>query len=519
MTKLKKLNPQSTQFILALILMLVTVFTYFSVINGAFVYDDEFLLQKNSFLSSTNSILQIFKTSSTGGAGLVDSFYRPVQILSYLFTTEFFGKEPIAYHLLNIFLHSLNGVLIFLLLLNLKIDRKMSFFTALLWLVHPIQTEAVSYMSATADALHTLFLLLALLLLAKEQSWWRVLISLFIFALGLLSKESAVVFPGLLLTYRYLQSEDRFKLKAYVVTLPFWITAVGYVALRKSYLNFNADFEMYKQSNLYTESILIRLQTFLATLPEYLRLLVWPDILSLDKPFPVMVSFANSSVIAGGLLIALGLLSIFLTFKNKNWLVISAAFLWFMAAHAPQSGVLIPVNSFFLDHWMYIPSIAFIFTFVFFIFYFLPKLASPTLLIIAALLAMKTHAQNQIWQEPITLYTHILNINPNADRVRHNLAMVLSENAKLDEALIQYQELLDRGSTYPQTYHNMGRIFETKNQLSEAEKFYLKAYEINSNFAPTLGALSNFYKNQGNHERSVFFKDKYLKSIQRALGQ
>lgn len=516
---LKIKNTFSSKYFLPLTLVLITFLTYFSVVNGEFLYDDEFLLQKNSFLNSIDSILQIFRSSSTGGAGLIDSFYRPMQILSYLLVTQIFGKEPMAYHLLNIFLHSLNGVLIFLLLLNLKIDRRISFFAALLWLVHPVHTEAVSYMSATADVLHTFFLLLALFILSKDKNRWRLLLSLFIFCLALLSKESAVVLPGLLLTYLFIQNEDRFKVKTYAITLPFWAFAIGYVALRNSYLNFNSDFEMYKQSNIYTESILIRLQTFFATLPEYLRLLVWPDILSLDKPFPVMTSFNTLSVLAGCFLIVLGLVSIFLTFKNKKWLLFSAAFLWFMAAHTPQSGVLIPVNSFFLDHWMYIPSIAFIFAFVFFVFYFLPKFASPTLLLIASLLALRTYAQNQVWQNPQALYTHILSINPNVDRVRHNLAMVLSENAKPDEALIEYKKLLERGSTYPQTYHNMGKIYEAKNQLAEAEKFYLKAYELNPNFAPTLGVLSNFYKNQGDHQRADFFKDKYLKSIQRALGQ
>ncbi|MEK7355838.1 MAG: hypothetical protein AAB250_05285, partial [Bdellovibrionota bacterium] len=258
-------------------LLIAAVFAaYGNVWSFAFLYDDEFLIQKNSFLISFDTFSEIFRRSSTGGAGFTDSFYRPLQVVSYLLVQQLLGSEPRSFHLLNVGLHALNSLLIFTFAQRLGLSRVAALASALLWAAHPIHTEAITYMSGTADPLSTLCILSCLCVLGLGLDPKHVSVAVVLFGLALISKEAAIVTPGLVMTFAFVTSQDRWKWRTYLLSIPFWLVAFGYLGLRATILNFDSDFTMYKFENEYANDVGLRIYTFLSTIPDYLTLLVWP---------------------------------------------------------------------------------------------------------------------------------------------------------------------------------------------------------------------------------------------------
>ncbi len=219
-------------------LLVLTVFlAYSNVYGNSFLYDDEFLIQKNSNILEWSGIRKAFLMSSTGGAGAVDSFYRPLQTVLYTIIYQIFGLSTFGFHFLNLLLHAGSAVLVYALGVRLGFDRRASFFAGLLWSLHPLHTEAVTYQSATDDPLYTFFVLSGLLALfgpsdGEKIGWKRISLATSFYILGLLSKETAIVFPAVMVACLFLVRKERWKPKTYFTTLPFWVIAGLYLLAR-----------------------------------------------------------------------------------------------------------------------------------------------------------------------------------------------------------------------------------------------------------------------------------------------
>ncbi len=131
-----------------LLLPLLVLFSYANVYGNAFLFDDEFLILRNHFLDAFANLEAIFTSSSTAGAGFSDSFFRPMQQLAYLIVVQAFGREPWAFHALNVGLHVANSLLLYRLARRLGLSPAAAVAGAALWAAHPLHVEAITYMSA-----------------------------------------------------------------------------------------------------------------------------------------------------------------------------------------------------------------------------------------------------------------------------------------------------------------------------------------------------------------------------------
>jgi tetratricopeptide (TPR) repeat protein len=504
----------SPKFFLPFVLLLLAVFlTYANCFSNQFLFDDEFLIIRNSFLRQWSTFFEIFSASSTTGAGGVDSFYRPLQTVCYLLVYQIFGLSPLGYHLLNVGLHACNALLTAVLGVRLGFRRDAVIFAALLWALHPVHTEAVTYMSATADTLYAFFCLLGCVILLPSFTKWRVASALAAFFCGLLSKEAALVFPALAIAVRLATAEKKWSWRTYAFTLPFWFLAGFYLVARKTFLNFDDTFTFFKSANIYSENFLVRLSTFFATVPAYLSLLVWPTGLHMERNFPVFASPLFAPVIAGAVLVAATLFQVGLA-RGRWGVALSFGFLWFWAAHAPHTGVLIPVNSLFLEHWLYLPT-AGLFLGVAQSVGSLLERASPVwrltltrltagfAILCVVFLGMKTRAQNEVWASPVSFYTNILEHNPKAVRAHNNLAMAYSDLHQLDKAMEHYLKGIEISDEYAQTHYNLALLYFEKNEPAQAVIHLRRAVVINPNFYYAYGRLHDYYLAQGLKEEAA----------------
>jgi tetratricopeptide (TPR) repeat protein len=148
--------------------------------------------------------------------------------------------------------------------------------------------------------------------------------------------------------------------------------------------------------------------------------------------------------------------------------------LWFAAAHAPDTGLLIPMNSLFLEHWMYLPSAGLFLgiaqTFVVLMKdrpRVLPILCSSIALLFAGVLSIKTYSQNKIWHDPVSFYNNIFAYGEKSSRAHNNLALYYSDNGQYDAAIEQFNKAIASGDIYAETRYNLAVTLSRKSQNKE----------------------------------------------------
>ena len=190
---------------LALIILLgFTV--YANSLKGGFIWDDAALVRDNAFIKDWSKAGHLLVENIGSGAFTEFSSYRPLQMLSYSLDYSVWKLDVFGYHLTNILLHLLSALLVYWLISLLFSKPSLSFLTSILFVAHPVHTEAVSYISGRSDTLCAIFMLLCLVYYIKEGSLGNGMVSLLIpltYVLALLSKEYALITPALLLVYNY----------------------------------------------------------------------------------------------------------------------------------------------------------------------------------------------------------------------------------------------------------------------------------------------------------------------------
>ncbi|MBZ0166048.1 MAG: glycosyltransferase family 39 protein, partial [Candidatus Omnitrophica bacterium] len=206
------------------VLMLLTlgILIYSSALPNPFIWDDFELIIHNPLVRGWSHIPKLF----AGNVVENSSFYRPLQMLSYVFDYEIWGINAKGFRLTNILLHVSVAVCLCWFLVVITRNRLTGLLAGLVFLVHPVHNEAVTYVSGRAEPLVAIFMLLTFILYLGYLEKGRLtdyLLCVGCFLLALLSKEYALILPALILAYhmvfnRRVNRELFFMLVALAVT-------------------------------------------------------------------------------------------------------------------------------------------------------------------------------------------------------------------------------------------------------------------------------------------------------------
>ena len=158
---------------IVLILILITFITYMNILPNQLFYDDEELIYKNTYVQNLRFSPRFFTENMIAGAGKTSNMYRPVLLTSFAIDYLIWGGSPAGFHLTSIFLHAANSVLIFFLITKLFGKRLLAALTSILFTIHPVQTEAITYASGRTDPLFTFFCLISLLFFLSSTEYNR----------------------------------------------------------------------------------------------------------------------------------------------------------------------------------------------------------------------------------------------------------------------------------------------------------------------------------------------------------
>jgi hypothetical protein len=497
MAFLKKLIDKNLSVLL--ILFVIGTISYFNVIKGPFFFDDEQFIEKNDYVHNFD-IKKIYTSNVTEGAHTQSNFYRPNQqfVFSVLYKT--FGPNADAFHFNSILFHIINSFLLFLLLILLGFNRTLSFVGCTLFLIHPIQTESVAYISGFADVLGLFFLLSGLIIFIyslKEQygrKWLLLLASLILYLLALFSKESMVIlFPLTLLVSVFYIKKQKIKTGKFQVTAGSVTAAlvIFYLLLKFSVFNFSGTLGLTNVENVYTEHLYVRIFTFIHILPEYLKMFFFPGELYYGKPYAAYIDlFSQNSLRAFiGLMIIGIVIFALIKFDKHPYLALGSG--WFLLSLSPFSGI-IPLNAMYLEHWIYIPAIGLIILILsavqYFEIYKYRTVAFGGFVIISVLCMIRVHKRNEDWANPEKFY---LNEIKHTKDVRNcnNLGMYYAEKKDYRQAIEFYQMSVQLNDVYPQPHYNLANIYIAQNNLDKALNELYLALKIDHNFFQAVNTL------------------------------
>ncbi len=449
---------------------------YWNCLGNSFLWDDEQFVVKNVFLTSSKYLPKIFTENIVAGAGFKSNLYRPLQTLTHFLDMHFYGLHPWGHHLTNVLLQAGAAAVVFLVFCEI-LSPLSALLAAAIFALHPIQSEAVAYVSGRGDILAVLFLCLGLL--AFERRLW---LSLVFAALAMFSKESLALFPLFLALYEYAKDRPL----VWKRHLPFWALSGLYVLLRLTILNFQNTLNFYKTPNVLTESLSPRVFTYFTTAAKGMSLWFWPLDLHHERSWPVFTLFAIPQVWVSFLILAVIILAAF--FLRKRSRVIFAGVLWFFIATAPTSNILVLINAIFYDHWFILPGLGLAMAAGAVIenlsargaFLRRAVLSAAAVLIAASFFA--TWHYNRAWKTPVSLYTHILSFEPKSAKITSNLGMAYADEGKNEKAMEWYKRSIELSDEFPETHHNLARVYWALGDEEKAILEFKRAVSMGARF-------------------------------------
>ncbi|MCP4650989.1 MAG: tetratricopeptide repeat protein [PVC group bacterium] len=487
---------------ITLFMLLALIFTgcviYAGAINGQFIWDDHLLIKDNVYIKSWNHLQEIFTQDYGAGVGREYHLYRPLQILSYVVEHSLWKLDVRGYHIVNIGLHILNSLFVFFLCMLLFKDRTLAFITALLFLSHPVHTETVIYLSNRGDLLATFFILLCCILYMGFHERKSVVLYIFIpisCLAAVFSKEQGLILPFLLLIYHYAFGIKIKKGRFVSISVLLFVYVILRITLLKSFLpGASAAIGMPQ-----------RIPGFFAAITNYLRLLILPVGLHMDYGNNMYAVFHPLVLIGIGIT---GLaIKAAVTFRKQNPLF-TFSILWFFAALLPFSNIY-PLPFYMSEHYVYIPSIGFLLIVAYGVRRFLKTpgmLCRITILglgIVVGIFGILTIRQAAYWKDPISFYERTLQYAPDSARINHNLGDIYNIKEEFDLSIGYYEKAIKLDPNQPDTYNSLGVVYQKQVKLQEAEALFRQALKINPKFIDARNNLGVIYHKQGELDKAL----------------
>lgn len=471
------LTPRHHPYLIAALALLLYVGTLYN----DFVFDDHATIRDNPIVHRAD-LSEIFTTDYWSGYHTDHSgLYRPLTILSYAWQYQLSGYAPFSYHLLNIFLHAATALLLYRLTLDLMRKPDLALAAALLFAAHPALSEAVCATVGRADLLAAALSLIALILHLRRKTIGAVCG----LCLALLCKESAIVtlvlFP-LVDVFQYRAFSRKSYRRPYLVYLG---ATLVYLVWRYHVLGALGPSQIDRLDNPLVElDTGLRLLNAAALLGHYLGLLALPTQLSADYSYAALP--LATQLLAPHLawvLLGLGLLSIALAHSWRRHPPLCFGLAWTLLGLAPVANILLPIGTIMAERLLYLPALGFCFGLAALLY----KLRRGTLvlIILIALLSLRTISRVADWQDSYTLFTSATQTYPQSARAWRALGKAHLERGEDQQGQAALNHALDILPDYYEVYNDLGAYYIQTAQYDQALGNLEASLRINSKFPPT----------------------------------
>ncbi len=479
---------------LSLVMLACLVFVvYFNSLDNAFLSDD---------------LPEIVNNPKVGDLwyGISSHPFGFIRLIFYWLAYQVAGLNQIAFRLMNVFLHLGSVFLVFAIILRLH-TKKIALFSSVIFAVHPVLTEGVSWISGGMYAQYTFFFLLSFLFyIYKERRNKFYFISVLFYLLSFMSHP--VMPASLLLVFPLYELVFGNLRKNWIKAIPFAIIVVIYVLV-----NFAAlpERESTLQSVHYQEKGVDNVFVLVPiAVTSYINLIFWPNDLTLYHS-ELGYDLTKFLIITAEFILFLSLISA-AYFKKKH------IFFWLAFFFISLLPTLTPfrLNWIVAERYVYLGSMGIFVSVALFLSPLLKKekykpLFYIILILLILPLSVRTIVRNIDWHNEDNLWIATGKTSPSSPNTHNNLGDVYGRQGDKQKALEEFQKAIELKPNYADAYHNLGNTYHELNQDDKALESYLKALEYNPRLWQSHQNIAAIYYEQRNYQKA-------LEEFQKALS-
>ena len=529
-------GDKKAQLILPWLLMACTLtaicIAYSNHFKNSFHFDDFHVLVNNAYIQDLHNFKLFFTDPSTMSSLPTNQVYRPMFTLS-LAMDYWMGDalSPLWFHISTFVWYLALCVLLYFFFLNITREAVSSRWNAVFaWFavswygLHTANAETINYISARSDSVSTFWLMVSFMMfiyLPKYRRWGFYLVPLIV---GLLFKQTALVFPGLLFLY-VLYFEERagfytFKpcLNAFKTVLPALVACIVMCILLMKMLPASADTGGGK------------LYPYLITQPyvmlHYFKTFFLPLQLSADTDFVRLTSMEDPHFFMGVVFILSMMAVAFLTSKHAKTRPISFGICWFFIALLPTS--VVPLAEVMNDHRIFFPFIGLLLAVAFAMYFVVLMFAEQfknerglSILLLCGLLGAHgygTYQRNEVWKTEASLWKDVTLKSPGNGRGLMNYGLTLMGEGHYDEAEAYFLKSLKLNPSYSVLHTNLGVLKVAQGHKDEAETYFKHALEYGPNDPGVLYFYANFLNNTERSDEAKPLLEKLVRLSPAHLG-
>jgi len=447
--KLGEKSGEHRVVIFCLLLVAATLAFYNPVIHNQFIgFDDEAYIPGNPHIQGGLT----WAAAKWSFTTFYDGNWHPVTWLSHALDYQIFHLNPVGHHYVNLLLHALNAVLLFLLLRRATGLTASSLIVAALFALHPVNVESVAWAAERKNVLSMLFFLLTLCAYdryARTGRRYLYFVVTFLFALGLMAKAQIVTLPGVLLLWDYWPLQRLGAPSAagnspaprsffFLVRekIPLFVLAAA-----DSVVTVLAQRSGNAMRTTAEVSVSARLQNVVVSYVQYVGKAVWPSRLAPLYPHPGNSLPAWQVAGAAALLCLVSVLV--LRSRDRRYLFVG--WFWFLITLLPMIGIITVGEQSMADRYAYIPFIGLFVAGVWALDALASKCRIPTrsraavAVLVIFVLGCLTYRQLAYWHDDETLWRYTLTVTKANYMAHDNLAIALAKQGRSDEAVFQFR--------------------------------------------------------------------------------
>ena len=514
-------NPKFSQTAVGycLIISLLGVLIFANHLNNPFQFDSVPYISNNAKLQKPETLL-------TPEFLQKEFIHRGLLRISIALNVYLDGFKPFGFHLLSLAFHILNALLLFFIFEksfqrfhlsalgwgNNRI-RSISFFAAVLFLCHPIQTESVIYIMSRSEVMASTFYLIGFLLFQQLlertstsglQYFFYFLIIILIILLGFSVKQIVATLPASMIFYYFFSSPDNSPAWQFLKKWK-WPLLVICSALASLFFYKLFTDEAFLVGPSRTDQMVGRVKYMLSQpyviIFYYLNKIFFPINLNIDPDIEVVTNFLSPSFLIPALCIFFLLVGSFRVFKNR---IILFFLCWFFIILSPSSSI-VTLHDLAAEHRIYLASAGVFILLAYWVSEVSCKWgkSQPLQIILICclflgMLGVLTIKRNTVWQSELSLWQDTYQKSPYKLRPLINLARAHSLLGETDKAIQYYQEALNQGPLIFAVNYNLGDLYMEKGLVPDAVQRFLVATQISPETFETFARLGDIYLSQNN---------------------
>ena len=500
-------SPQQRSFVLCLLLVVATLAVYNPVNRNAFVNfdDNDYITHNPQVRAGVN-----WQTIAWAFDGYHAANWHPLTWISHAIDCSVFGVNPAGHHYMNVVLHSVDAILLFLLLQSATGFTWRSLMVAALFALHPVNVESVAWASERKNVLSMMFLLLAMQAYGwyvKKPAVGRYVAVAALFACGLMSKPQVITLPFLLLLWDYwplrrFEAAGAGHWQATLAKLTYEKIPLFVLSLSSALVTMRAQ----KAGGAIHSSLVypfgLRLQNAIVSYARYIGKAFWPTKLSPLYPHPL--DLLHMWQVIASLVFLIAATAVIVLQRRRRCL--ATGWFWFLGSLVPMIGLVQVGEQAMADRYAYLPLIGLFIMAVWILAewaegqHISAKWLAGSAVIVLAALSGLTHRQIGHWHDSETLWLHALEVSDVPSYKAHfNLAVTYDEAGRYQDAIQQFRQAVDPRSDDPKIHLGLGIYDQRHGAVRQAIDEYQTTLKMTSD--PALKA--DTYSDMGSAYRQI----------------